>query len=174
MDSFRVLPESASRTWSIRDLALSAKPIGEKMQDTPYESPIREIKLDVVFMQKQMIEALPYVLDDDAFVPEWEFAHESWNQLIEGVTEVITEYNKRVVARARELHLNTTSVIGKARTVYNKPRDDTRPETNTPIIPTNRVETVYEPSIRSSATRRSAAVRRSPIDLWIASSLGRR
>lgn len=172
MNSFRILPESATRKWTIRDLSLSAEPTGEGALDTPYESPIREIRLDVSFLQKQMIEALPYIVDSDSFVPEWEFADESWNELIDGVTAVITDYNKKVIARARELDLKAASVIGRAKTTYNaadvldfKPTIARR-ETE-PLIPLNRVETVYEPSIRSSSTRQSTRVKRASVEAWI-------
>jgi hypothetical protein len=184
MNSFRVLPESATRTWSIRELSLSAEPTGEKAMDTSYESPIREIKLDVRFLNKEMIESLPYVVDDDTFIPEWEFADDSWNELVEGITNVITDYNKKVISRARELDLRTVSVIGKAKTTYNaypdsKPssyEDHAPPQRRStdPIPNTTQVETIYEPSIRSSSTRRSSKIKLSPIEAWISKSSRRR
>jgi uncharacterized protein with NAD-binding domain and iron-sulfur cluster len=171
--SFHRVPDSVERTWSLSTMNLTAAPISNAALDTTYESPIRQIQLKVDFLNSQAIENLKYVVDESSFVPEWEFAQESWETLVQGVTTVITEYNKSIIARAREVGLNSVSVVGKAKNTY----IHDQPVFETPIQspPVNRVETIYEPSVRSTATtRRSAAVRPNPIFEWMASTRPKR
>lgn len=172
--SFRTIPESATRTWTLAGMNLSATPATDAAFDTMYESPIIRISLSVEFLSGRDIENLRYILDEDTFIPEWEFADESWNKLIEGVTGVVTAYNKTVIERARELNLSSTSVIGKAKTTYDvqlvseKSTLDPRRQPDDIPTPQNRVETVYEPSIRSSSSRRSSTVKLDPLTSWLA------
>lgn len=172
--SFHRVPDSVERTWTLSTMNLTAAPISTAAIDTTYESPLRQITLKVDFLNSTAIEQLKYVVDENSFVPEWEFAQESWETLVQGVTDVITEYNKSIIARAREVGLNSVSVIGRAKNTYIHDRPD--PEVHpVPSVLGNRVETIYEPSVRSTATsKRSAAVRPSPILEWMASTRPKR
>lgn len=170
--SFHQVPDSAERTWTLSTMNLTTAPITDAALDTTYESPLRNITLKVDFLNSQGIENLKYVVDEDSFVPEWEFAQESWEKLVKGVTEAITEYNRTIIARARELNLNSVSVVGRAKNTFVV--DRLEPE-HVPQMSNNRVETVYEPTVRSVATsRRSATVRPSPILAWMANTRPKR
>jgi hypothetical protein len=171
---FCTIPESATRVWSLRDVTLSSEPSSSRITDTTYQSPIRELKLTTQFVSERALHELPYLVDDDAFLPEWDFAQESWDELISQVTAAVTEYNKKVIERAKSLGLSSANVVGKARTDITPSsqsssipilRQDSRTEAP---IRDNRVETVYEPTIRSTSTRRSSRVKLSPLQAWIA------
>lgn len=172
--SFHRVPDSVERTWTLSTMNLTAAPISNSAMDTTYESPLRQITLKVDFLNSASIERLKYVVDEDSFVPEWEFAQESWETLVQGLTDVITNYNKSIIARAREVGLNSVSVIGKAKNTYIHDQPDTEiPHPASSV--NNRVETIYEPTVRSTTTsRRSAAVRPSPILEWMASTRPKR
>lgn len=172
---FCTIPSQASKTWSLRGVTLSSTPATNKVTDTTYESPIRSITLTTDFISEANMETLPYLLDDEAFLPEWDFAQEAWEDLMACVTEGVTNYNKKVIARAKELTLSSANVIGRASTHIEHgrpveiPIHQTKPEPHRHFrTPNNRVETVYEPTIRSTtSTRRSSKVKLSPLQAWL-------
>jgi len=169
--SFRTIPAGAERIWSLRDISVTAEPTSNKAMDVTYQSPIREIKLTTKFINESTLNALPYMMDDDSFVDEWDFANEAWDDMISAVTDAITAYNKTVIKRTKDLGLKSVSVVGRATTTYEPaaPLPSVAPvhPYDAERMRVNKVETTYEPTIRSTVTRRSSQVKLTPIQAWL-------
>jgi hypothetical protein len=165
---FRRLPQDITKIWSLREMSLIAAPSSSAAAEVTYQSPLKEIALTIQFMSTDDIDSLPYVKDDDSFVPEWNFANEAWEKFTSGVTDLVTAYNKELLLRARERKLTSVSVIGRCRTEYDtvrKPEEIPPAEDFVEASKTSRqVQTVYEPSVRSTNTRKS---RLTPIQAWM-------
>jgi hypothetical protein len=167
---FRRLPSDITKIWTLREMSLIAEPSSSAAADVAYESPLKEISLTVRFMSTDEIDSLPYVVDGDSFIPEWNFANEAWENLTEGVTQLVTAYNKALIKRAREKKLTSVTVIGRSRTEHDRIKAseaqatvEVEPPVASPLKD-RQVETVYEPTIRSTRTARSKIT---PIQAWM-------
>jgi len=177
MKGFRVIPEGVTRQWLTRDVTLSSEPTSGQITETKYESPLKVLTLNAAFLSEADFARLPYAHDDLAFDAEWEFAESAWSQLLDEMNEALVRYNKSLISHAKELGLSSTSILGTSRTETLPKLTTQRPSTiishnDRPVINTgdhNRLETIYEPSIRSIGSTRSRTSRkRSPFLEWMA------
>jgi hypothetical protein len=167
--SFRQLPSDIKKTWFCRDMALVTEPSSSAAAEIAYLSPLKEVSLQVRFMSTDEIDNLPYVIDDSTFIPEWNFAESAWNELTDGITSLITAYNKELIKRARDKKLTNVRVLGRSRTEHGLIEAQQRAETEAKEYPDplidRQVQTLYEPSTRSTKTARSKIT---PMQAWMA------
>lgn len=174
---FRIVPATIERKWTTRDVTMSSAPNSGQLIDTKYESPLTSLTLSADFLDEAILRELMYAKDDNAFASEWEFAEETWNELMSTVNDAVSTYNKKLVARAKELGLNNASILGSVhtrnvRTSPPIPDQVTIIHKNTrPVISSgnfNRIETIYEPSIRSTRGSTRTRHRRASVFEWMA------
>lgn len=166
---FRKIPSCVKRTWSLREITTTMTPGSSELQNITYESPIRSIELKATFLSEQQLGDLIYAKPDESFANEWEFATDEWEQLIDAVTDAVSAYNKKIIQRTKDYTLTSATVIGRASTsVGENPDRSPVQETRTSYQQgNNQIQTIYEPSIRSTTTRKSSSVKLSPMQMWL-------